>query len=311
MESQAQVAGLPGERSGATSDDRIWAALAHASALLMFFGPLVPLIIWDTQRKKSNYASFQALQAMAYQALFFWVWMLVAPLVAIVVMVMALAVSPAANPQSANPPLAVFGMQLAIFGVIIGSMLLFVAVGLVGAAACLGGREFRYPLVGSRLARFLEYQGGAMAEAKQDRLIAAVSHSTCIILLWGLITPIVAWLTEHDRSAFLRFQALQAAVYQGIGAIAYFAVFAVYMAFIFASLGVATVLESHSSSAPLAWIAVFMLPILCIICAAALAMPLYHLFGFLAALATLRGRDYRYPILGSILASRMKNEEAK
>ncbi len=78
MESQAQAAGLPEARSGATSDDRIWAALAHASALLMFVGPLVPLIICESQRKKSNYAAFQALQAMAYQALFFWVWMLVA-----------------------------------------------------------------------------------------------------------------------------------------------------------------------------------------------------------------------------------------
>ncbi len=236
------------------------------------------------------------------------------PLVVIAVMAMALGVSAAANPQAANRPFAVLGMQLAIFGVIIGSMLIFMAVGAVGAVACLMGREFRYPLIGSRLERFLEYQGadgGEMAEAKQDRLIAAVSHSTCIILFWGLVTPVVAWLTEHDRSPFLRFQALQAAVYQGIGLIAYFAVFAVYVAFMFASLGVATLLESHSSSAPLAWIAVFMLPFLCIICIGALAVPFYHLFGFLASLATLRGGDYHYPILGRILASRMKREEAK
>ena len=44
-------------------------------------------------------------------------------------------------------------------------------------------------------------------------------------------------------------------------------------------------------------------------CGLALAGPLYHLFGFLGMVNTLRGKDFRYPILGRMLASRMKPAE--
>ncbi len=313
MQSQPQAASLPGEQAAATSDERVWAALAHASVLLMFFGPLVPLILWTTQRKKSAYASFHALQAMAYQALFFWVWIIVVPLLIIAITLIAIVVVAATNPQSAEQPLAVFAMQIAIFGTFIGSMLLFMAAGIVGAVACLSGREFRYPFFGGRLARYLEYQGAEgsqMPDAQQDQLVAAVSHSTCVVLLWGLITPLVAWLTQRERSQFLRFQALQASIYQVLGALAYFVVFGLYMVSMLGVLGAAMALGNDSGSAGAGWLAAFMIPIFCVVCVAALAVPLYHLFGFLAALATLRGRDYRYPVLGSILARRMKMGES-
>ena len=57
--------------TAASSDEKILAALAHGSVFLMFLGPVVPVILWVTQRKKSNYVSFHALQAMGYQAFYF------------------------------------------------------------------------------------------------------------------------------------------------------------------------------------------------------------------------------------------------
>lgn len=314
MESQAQAAGLPGAQAASSSDDRIWAALAHGSVVLSFVGPVVPLIMWIMQRKKSPYATFQALQAMVYQSLFFWLWITVVPLLMIIIVVVATMALAAADPRAASQPLVALGMQLVIFGVVIGSMLLYMATGVIGAIACLMGREFRYPFFGAGLERYLEYheaQNAELSGEKQDHVVAAVCHSTVAILFWGIITPIVVWLTQQERSAFLRFQSMQAAIYQGLGLLAYFAAMALYILSIFGFMGAAIALDQSPDSAAPLWLVAPAIPLLFVGCAVALALPLYHLFAFLGAVGTLRGRDFRYPILGSILASRMKPAEAK
>jgi len=48
-------------------NDKIMAALGHISVLLPLLGLIAPIIIWTTQKEKSKYVSFQALQAIAYQ----------------------------------------------------------------------------------------------------------------------------------------------------------------------------------------------------------------------------------------------------
>lgn len=50
-----------------TQDERVMAALAHASALLPLMGVIAPIVIWVSQKEKSKYVAFQALQALAYQ----------------------------------------------------------------------------------------------------------------------------------------------------------------------------------------------------------------------------------------------------
>ena len=55
-------------------NDKIMAALAHISALLPFMGVIAPIIIWATQRDKSEYVAFQALQAVVYQLLMILAW---------------------------------------------------------------------------------------------------------------------------------------------------------------------------------------------------------------------------------------------
>jgi len=51
----------------ATQDERIMAALAHASAILPFWGLIGAIVIWATQKEKSRFVGFQALQVIAYQ----------------------------------------------------------------------------------------------------------------------------------------------------------------------------------------------------------------------------------------------------
>jgi uncharacterized Tic20 family protein len=50
-----------------TQDERVMAALSHASALLPMMVIIAPIIIWVTQKEKSQYVAFQSLQAIAYQ----------------------------------------------------------------------------------------------------------------------------------------------------------------------------------------------------------------------------------------------------
>ncbi len=50
-----------------TQDERIMAALSHASAIIPMMGVIAPIVIWATQKDKSSYVVFQALQAIVYQ----------------------------------------------------------------------------------------------------------------------------------------------------------------------------------------------------------------------------------------------------
>jgi uncharacterized Tic20 family protein len=56
-----------------TSDERTTAGMAHGSAILNFFtgigGPIAALIIWLTQKDKSPWVGFQALQSLIFQTI--------------------------------------------------------------------------------------------------------------------------------------------------------------------------------------------------------------------------------------------------
>ena len=57
-----------------SQNDKIMAALAHISAVLPFVGIIAPIIIWATQKDKSEYVAFQSLQAVAYQLVMILAW---------------------------------------------------------------------------------------------------------------------------------------------------------------------------------------------------------------------------------------------
>lgn len=145
------------EQNAMQRDERILAALAHGSILLGIFtngvgGIAAALVIWLTQKEKSAYVRFQALQALVYQALIFvvtmglwfcwgmsWLVLLMPPLIA--------------NPdayQNAPPPGLWAGLSLMSVPVCIG--LITLLYGLWGAVRCLSGRDFRYLGIGNWVA---------------------------------------------------------------------------------------------------------------------------------------------------------------
>jgi uncharacterized Tic20 family protein len=142
-----------------TQDEKTLAALAHGSILLGLFsngigGIVATLVIWATQKEKSRYVALQALQAMVYQALTFLLVMLAWccwGLVWTAMILVPLSASPGAYDQA--PPAS---MWIGLFLIIVPLALWGVTMlyGLWGAARCLGGQDFQYPLIG----RWLESQ---------------------------------------------------------------------------------------------------------------------------------------------------------
>jgi uncharacterized Tic20 family protein len=136
-----------------TQDDRIMAALAHGSVVIFGMGIIAAVVLWATQKEKSRYVAFQALQALVYQ------------IAGVVVQIIGwccwtalyfLSFIPllAAAETSSDPPLY-FLVSMALMVVPFALMGLWIIGGLWGAARTLQGRHFRYLVIGSQLERWL------------------------------------------------------------------------------------------------------------------------------------------------------------
>jgi uncharacterized Tic20 family protein len=143
-----------------TSNERIWAALAHASVLLTFIlgvttgglavvvGALVPLIIWLAFRDRSRYVTFHSMQATVFQlaSVVAWVGLLIAGVVVLIptwivtvvllVVLIGFLLLPVVLVLTVALPVALVLMPLAVL-----------VYGLYGAFEVYGGRDFRYWLI--------------------------------------------------------------------------------------------------------------------------------------------------------------------
>jgi uncharacterized Tic20 family protein len=153
--------------TGPSSEERLWAALSHFSAFLLGWGLIAPLIVWVTQRKKSAYVSFHALQALGYQMLlpYFWIIMsIVLPLA--IIPLSFIVVFLAQDTASGMETFLTFLMPLMIFGGIVGGFALFIGIGILGAVICLSGKDFNYPILGKWLRRYLILQAATAEEGE-------------------------------------------------------------------------------------------------------------------------------------------------
>ena len=151
--------------TGPTQDDRIMAALSHITVILPFLGVVAPIIIWVTQKEKSQYVAFQALQALAYQLsliIFYFVGM-ACYMCSFFGTFLGMVPLTATSPEEPNP-VAVAGFMLtffipfAVFGLMFLGMIGYIIYGLVAAVMVVQGKDFRYVFIGNRLERYLQQE---------------------------------------------------------------------------------------------------------------------------------------------------------
>ena len=292
-----------------TSEERIWAVLSHLSSLAFGMGILLPVIGWSDQRRKSNYSSFQSLQALGYQSLGFTIWILSYLVIFIAVLIILVAMSFQAEKagKSFDPFLAPGAIFL--FGAVFGFFAIYFLLPIIAAIACAFGKDFRYPILGDRLARYLEYDPAQKSddqvwlnEDHEFRWVAAMGHFSILIMLWGMLAPLTTWILYSKRSLFLKFQSIQTLVYQAGTTILYFVGGFIYLfGFLLLIVGTGITGEPNlNSSGGIFGIVVFGLSLL-ISFVLILIVPLLHILGQWAGYRVLKGDDYRYPLIGKLV----------
>jgi uncharacterized Tic20 family protein len=132
------------EHSEHTTEQRLLGALAHAGIITQGLGLIVGVVVYATQRDKSEYVAFQGLQAAVFQALSLlvvilsWVVWTACFLLALIPLVAA----------GGDEPGLLFWLLNLSWVLPLGVMGIFGVMGLVGALRVWQGAEFRYPVVG-------------------------------------------------------------------------------------------------------------------------------------------------------------------
>lgn len=306
-----------------TSDEKVMAALAHASVLFSLFGPIGPTLIWVFQRNKSKYVRFHALQAMGYQAFALWGWLIgifIAIFGAIILGILIDVIF--TGGMSTEMPLTPFIIQPIMFLLIFGLWGLFFLVGFIAAILCMINRDFRYPIIGHWLKSKLFDDQNTEAEVEdwEDNWVSGVCHSTTIIQFWGAITPFIIWFSQKERSSKIRFHALQAVFYQLIAAVAYMVgmfgymfVFFLFFATMFIFGAGDPAAANNVETSPILGIItiIFMGGFMIFWLFFMIAGPIYYLIAAIASILTIRGKNFRYPILGSLIARRINTPKPR
>jgi uncharacterized Tic20 family protein len=292
-----------------SSEERIIAVVSHLSALTMGVGLLVPALFWSENRKKTGYLRFQTLQALGYQSLGYTVWLL-AVLLLLLVFYVGLFIIALIAPEAAQNGTIPMVISILIVVGMFGLLAIYLLLPLVGAVLCGMGKDFRYPILGSRLARSLGYQpdsntdspDASLDSACEERFAAAMGHFAVIIPIWGLLAPAYLWISHSKHSPFLKFQSAQTTIYQFIVNLLYFG-----LGFLSVALGILAMVLFGAFTEFGEWTAVAGLMVMtCLLGCTGLIIPLFHILGQWAGLQILRGREYRYPLLGGWVEKLLK-----
>jgi uncharacterized Tic20 family protein len=175
---------------------------------------------------------------------------------------------------------------------------IYLLLPVIAAVFCGFGKDFRYPILGGRLARSLGYaqsepEGDSLDADFEERFAAAMGHFAVVQPLWGMLAPAWLWLNHQKHSASLKFQSAQTTLYQLFVNLFYFG-FTLLSFF----LGLVSMFVFQAFFDLGEWISVAgMMVTLCMLSFVLLVIPLFHILGQWAGLQVLRGSNCRYPLL--------------
>lgn len=284
-----------------SSEERIIAVLSHLAALTMGAGLLIPALFWSENRHKSNWVRFQTLQAFGYQSLGYTVWLLMALLV-FVVFYIGLFIIALIVPDAAQNETIILVFSILFLAGFFGLLALYLLLPIIGAVLSGMGKDFRYPLLGGRLARALGYQpdpgadspDASLDSAFEERFAAAMGHFAVILPLWGLLAPAYLWISHSKHSPFLKFQSTQTTLYQVLVNLLYFGLSLGSVVLGFGAMLLFGAATEFGEWTPVAG----MMVMICLLGCTGLIIPIFHILGQWAGLQTLRGHAFKYPLLG-------------
>ena len=199
--------------------------------------------------------------------------------------------------------------MIVFFVLVFGFFAIYFILPIIAAIACALGKDFRYPILGDRLARYLDYESARnieesawLHEDHEFRWVAAMGHFSILIALWGMLAPLTAWILQGKNNLFLRFQSIQTLVFQGLTTVLYIVGAILYVlgvSLLVFALGATGGPDFNSSIGIIS--TVIMIMILLIAAAIILFVPLLHILGQWAGYRVLKGENYRYPWIGKLV----------
>lgn len=139
-----------------------------------------------------------------------------------------------------------------------------------------------------------------------ENLLAAISH------FFGLLVALIVWVTQKDKSRYVRFQSVQAMAFDLIVALLMLLVVGLIMLLVFGvlALGVGNIAffgsQGNPSVEPIRTIVALMTAVPFLIpCLIIPVVGVVFVVRLIATIQTLQGKDFHYPWLGAFIAKSM------
>ena len=132
-----------------SKEEKLMALLSHLSIFIPNIGILAPIIIWVTNKEKSNFVRFNALQAIFFQLIFFILMMLFI-FVGIILMLIAI---PWFDLSSNAEPGILFFLSMVFIFMYFPLWIIFGIYAAVASAKSFKGRIFKYAIIGRIIER--------------------------------------------------------------------------------------------------------------------------------------------------------------
>jgi len=132
-----------------SKEEKLMALLSHLSIFIPNIGILTPIIIWVTNKEKSNFVRFNALQAIFFQLIFFILMMLFI-FVGIILMLVAI---PWFDLSSNAEPGILFFLSMVFMFMYFPLWIIFGIYAVVASAKSFKGRIFKYAIIGRIIER--------------------------------------------------------------------------------------------------------------------------------------------------------------
>lgn len=139
-----------------SQEDRLLAALSHASIIFAGISIFVPLVIYATHKEKSRFLAFQTLQAFYYQLVGILLGFILPFCIIGVVLVAAFIPLFTRSGVSYESFLSIMMItSMAMIGLLALVSIAYIVYGVVGGVQTYQGKDFRYAVIGKRVEKGL------------------------------------------------------------------------------------------------------------------------------------------------------------